>query len=1130
MNGQKLALFFFFSFYVYAINAQEICTNSIDDDADGLIDLNDPDCKCNGITDQIFVPSSLIPNPSFEDYNCCPTGIGQLSCAKNWIQASIATSDYYHTCGNFTRDPRRGAPPLPLPAGNGYIGILDLQQSTVSNTTYKEYVGACLNKPMQSGKDYTLSFWVGFGTAGDTWGPRISTTLAIFGTLNCSNLPFGLPNGQLCPTAYPNWFEIKRVNATGVNKWTKVTTSFRPIGNFSAIVIGPQCARADGNYYFFIDELILEESTKFDSIQLSLSGKPCDDDIELFAQTIAFPHITYQWFLNGIAIPGATTPNFKIPNRQEGNYVLRAFDGNNCELSNVYKYTRDTFTTSVVKEICEGDFVRIGGNSITQSGKYNFQLKSILGCDSIVDLDLTVRNKYATTIDTTVCEGTLFSINGKNYNQSGTYFIPLKSIHNCDSNIFLTLNVVNILYSTFDTFLCKGNSILINNVKYDTSGQYTWQGISIGNCDSIVNINIKEYPIKNDSFKLNFCTGDTVQLGNKKFHTQGDFSFLEKSIYSCDSFVFVKVDLLNKSFLQIDTTICEGEFVTFNNQQFTTSGKYKLNLKNQAQCDSIVDIQLQVNQNTEFIIDTSICKGNKLTINGTDYRTQGRHIQKYSNALQCDSNLIINITEHNIYNLNIDTSICDRIPISINNQTYNKAGLYNINLVTQFGCDSLIELNIHEGFSSFRNIDTLICEGDFIPFGNDRLSATGRYTKQFQNISKCDSTISYNLTVLSPKRTTIDTTICFKDTISIGNQNYFTKGNYLSQFKSYQQCDSIVSINVNVRPEITANAQIQQIRCYGDNNGIIQISSNQSNQKFLWSNGDQSTKLSNLKAGDYKVTITDEASCQNIFTYTIIEPKALQLDYFTEDANCRRNGTGILTIESISGGTEPLSLKLNNRQLEVDTQTLIITPATYELLLEDTFGCTLIKTIEIKEPVRGTIDIREDSLFLIVGDSFEIKIELADIEKIDTLIWTGNGIFSCQNCLRTSFIPLQDNTRVEVTLIDENGCLYKDFVIFRIKQNVHVPNVFSPNGDRINDYFNLISDSSVEIIDELRIYDRWGEEIYRANNILPNTEIGAWDGTFRNELVMPGVYVYMINYHNKIGNHFSLVGDITVLR
>ncbi|MFK8006929.1 MAG: hypothetical protein AB8H03_11180 [Saprospiraceae bacterium] len=68
---------------------EEICDNAIDDNDDGLIDLNDPDCVC-----EIVNLESLIPNLSFEDYNCCPDTDSQLACVDSWDQISTATTDY----------------------------------------------------------------------------------------------------------------------------------------------------------------------------------------------------------------------------------------------------------------------------------------------------------------------------------------------------------------------------------------------------------------------------------------------------------------------------------------------------------------------------------------------------------------------------------------------------------------------------------------------------------------------------------------------------------------------------------------------------------------------------------------------------------------------------------------------------------------------------------------------------------------------------------------------------------------------------------------------------------------------------------------------------------------------------
>lgn len=91
----KSGLIFCFLLLFTAAFSQEICNNGIDDDSDGLIDLNDSDCNCTGGGG---TPSSLIPNPSFEQQDCCPSYFSELNCATSWIQASDATSDYMNTC------------------------------------------------------------------------------------------------------------------------------------------------------------------------------------------------------------------------------------------------------------------------------------------------------------------------------------------------------------------------------------------------------------------------------------------------------------------------------------------------------------------------------------------------------------------------------------------------------------------------------------------------------------------------------------------------------------------------------------------------------------------------------------------------------------------------------------------------------------------------------------------------------------------------------------------------------------------------------------------------------------------------------------------------------------------------
>ncbi|MBK8735532.1 MAG: gliding motility-associated C-terminal domain-containing protein [Saprospiraceae bacterium] len=232
----------------------------------------------------------------------------------------------------------------------------------------------------------------------------------------------------------------------------------------------------------------------------------------------------------------------------------------------------------------------------------------------------------------------------------------------------------------------------------------------------------------------------------------------------------------------------------------------------------------------------------------------------------------------------------------------------------------------------------------------------------------------------------------------------------------------------------------------------------------------------------------------------------------------------------VQGGTPPLHLILNNKSINNFQNKIFLEDGIHQIQIIDDNNCLLLKNFEITKSKRGSIDIPQDTIYLTVGDSFEVKLNIKDIDQIDTIDWNGNSKFSCKNCEDPFITPLKDQIKIQVKLIDSNGCEYIDFVIFRLKQKVTVPNVFSPNGDGLNDFFTLISDSSVEKINSLKIFDRWGELIFESKDAIPNSSIGAWDGTFRNEPINPGVYVYLISYQNKIGDIFTIAGDITLLK
>src|SRR5690606_18813705 len=92
-----------------------------------------------------------------------------------------------------------------------------------------------------------------------------------------------------------------------------------------------------------------------------------------------------------------------------------------------------------------------------------------------------------------------------------------------------------------------------------------------------------------------------------------------------------------------------------------------------------------------------------------------------------------------------------------------------------------------------------------------------------------------------------------------------------------------------------------------------------------------------------------------------------------------------------------------------------------------------------------------------------------------------------------------------------------------------IPNVFSPNGDNVNDVFAVLPSSDAEIIGmEGSIFDRWGDLVYGSSGLT-----FQWDGRMAGTPMNPAVYVYIIQITYRRGPDVviaRLAGDVTLMR
>ena len=76
----------------------------------------------------------------------------------------------------------------------------------------------------------------------------------------------------------------------------------------------------------------------------------------------------------------------------------------------------------------------------------------------------------------------------------------------------------------------------------------------------------------------------------------------------------------------------------------------------------------------------------------------------------------------------------------------------------------------------------------------------------------------------------------------------------------------------------------------------------------------------------------------------------------------------------------------------------------------------------------------------------------------------------------------------------------------------------------------ILAGNSIALINNLRVYDRWGTLLFTAQNFPPNAQEYGWNGKFNNQDLNPAVFVYFVEATYIDGAKIHLKGDVTLLR
>lgn len=136
--------------------------------------------------------------------------------------------------------------------------------------------------------------------------------------------------------------------------------------------------------------------------------------------------------------------------------------------------------------LCFGEVYQFEGQIFDEVGTYQVNLISASGCDSIVNLNVTVLPQNNFNQSASICAGDIFTVGTTQYDQSGVYTTYLQSVEGCDSLVITDLTVLAPIETQQSLEICSGESLQVGTTVYTASGTYSDILQSVDGCDSTV--------------------------------------------------------------------------------------------------------------------------------------------------------------------------------------------------------------------------------------------------------------------------------------------------------------------------------------------------------------------------------------------------------------------------------------------------------------------------------------------------------------------------------------------------------------------------------------------------------------------------------------------------------------------
>ncbi len=788
----------------------------------------------------------------------------------------------------------------------------------------------------------------------------------------------------------------------------------------------------------------------------------------------------------------------------------------------------NTAATDVALEACSGGTASYNGQDLPAGSSMDFNYLTFEGCDSVVTVTVAELPTYSSDLQLQACQGAQASYNGQSLDIGTSTDFTLAATNGCDSVVRVSVIGVAVITNTIALEACEGNTASYEGQDLTIGSSTDFSYIATNGCDSIVTVSVQALSTFATDVQLEACQGTQADYNGSLLDigTSTDFTFA--SIQNgCDSTVTVSVIGLDTYAVPLDLQACEGSSIDYNGQSLVAGSSMDFTFSAANGCDSVVTVSVESLEVYSGAVNLEACEGSTATYNGVALDIGSQTDFTFTAANGCDSVITVSVDALQVFASSLQLEACEGSTASYMGQQLSIGSMTDFTLSAQNSCDSVVTVSVVglEVFEEDLVLET--CEGSSIIFDGQDLPPNSVTDFTYQSISGCDSVVTvFVMDIIPLAFSEEDRTLCDGDSTFVFDTYVSAAGSYDGIFPAANGCDSTHTIHIEVLPALDIDILTEQA-CPGEASGSASALVNGGLPPYTYNwNGtpSNSTELPLVSAGIYQLTVSDAMGCSQVIDFNIGE-HSIDLAATHADVSCFGYSDGEIVVENVNPGW---TFSLNGGPFTNSPLMGNLPAANYSLTVMDEFGCEYESSFLINQPPPVIIDVIQDTTIVLGEDIFLLSNNNWD-DLLDYL-WTPAESLDCDLCPIPVATPAQ-TTVYQVVVTNENGCTGTDEVEIVVRSgHVFIPNVFSPDNNGSNDLFMIHADQSVARVLDFRIFSRWGEVVFEANNFPPNEPDFAWDGSYRGDRMDPAVFVYYALIEFVDGSQELFKGGVTLVK